>query len=136
VAVLPEHHGGAKDRPLATHRPTTSRSPRTTTTTAPARFEPTAATAATAAYVAPVAPYTVGLQATTGACWIEATETATATVLWSGTLQPGQTRSVAATGGLLLRLGAANDVSVTVNGEPVAFPSGFQSPFDMTFHAA
>jgi hypothetical protein len=50
-------------------------------------------------------------------------------------LAPGQTRSIPATGSLLLRLGAANDVSVTLNGEPVVFPTGFHSPFDMSFQA-
>jgi hypothetical protein len=64
---------------------------------------------------------------------VEATATATGDVVWTGTLVSGQSRSIPATGSLLLRLGAADDVSVTLNGEPVIMPVGFNSPFDMSF---
>ena len=56
-------------------------------------------------------------------------------VVWTGTLQTGQTQAIPATGSLVVRLGAANDVTVTLNGEPVVLPTGFQSPFDMSFQA-
>jgi hypothetical protein len=48
----------------------------------------------------------------------------------------GQSQSVPATGSLILRLGAPEDVSVTLNGSPVVLPTGYQSPFDMRFTAA
>jgi hypothetical protein len=67
---------------------------------------------------------------------VEATETSTGKVAWTGTLATGQTQSIAATGNLLIRLGAANDVSITLNGEPVLLPTGFGSPFNMTFQSA
>ena len=73
--------------------------------------------------------------AATGLCWVDATEASTGAVLWTGTLQTGQSRAIAATGSLVLRLGAANDVNVTLNGEPVVLPTGFRSPFDMRFGA-
>jgi hypothetical protein len=92
------------------------------------------ATATSANYSAP-GSYTLGLNAT-GPCWIQATTVSTGQVLWTGTLEAGQTQSVPATGSVLLRLGAAHDVLVTLNGEQVFFPTGFGSPFDMSFEAA
>ncbi len=69
----------------------------------------------------------------TGLCWVDATAASTGNVVWTGTLQTGQSQSIPATGSLIVRLGAANDVTVTMNGEPVVLPSGFQSPFNMSF---
>jgi hypothetical protein len=102
------------------------------TVTVPPEVRPSTSTADTAAYSAPSNTYTVGLQAT-GPCWVEATETSTGNVVWTGTLASGQTQSIPATGSIVLRLGAANDVSVTLNGEQVLLPVGFHSPFDMSF---
>jgi hypothetical protein len=133
LALAPAHHvptaqHGTSHRPQA---PSHAKHSHTTVTTA-ARMAPTSSTANTAAYGAPSTPYTVALQAT-GLCWVEATETSTGAVVWTGTLTPGQSRSIPTTGSLLLRIGAANDIAVTLNGEPVVFPTGFQSPFDMSF---
>ncbi len=102
------------------------------TVTVPPEVQPSTSTADTAVYSVPSSAYTVGLQAT-GPCWVEATETSTGNVVWTGTLSSGQNRSIPATGSLVLRLGAANDVSVTLNGQPVLLPVGFHSPFDMSF---
>jgi hypothetical protein len=66
---------------------------------------------------------------------VYATKASTGAVVWTGTLQTGQTQAIAATGSLIVRLGAANDVNVTMNGTPVVLPTGFQSPFDMHFQA-
>jgi hypothetical protein len=116
-------------------KPKTSARGRThPTTTVPPEVEPTASTAGTAAYGVPSTSYTVGIQAT-GLCWVEATQASNGNVVWTATLTPGQSHTIPASGNLILRLGAANDVSVTMNGEPVAFPPGFHSPFDMSFNA-
>ncbi len=135
VALTPTHPRNAAShhsttKPRSTVRTTEPR----TTVPPPPEVHPTSSTAVTADYSAPATGYTVGLQAT-GPCWVEATTTASGALVWTGTLAPGQTRSIAATGSLLLRLGASDDVSVSLNGETVAFPTGFQSPFDMTFEA-
>jgi hypothetical protein len=103
-----------------------------TTVTAPPEVQPTTSAPGSASYAAPSTGYTVALRAT-GPCWVEATATSTGDVVWTGTLATGQSQSIPATGSLFVRLGAANDVGVTLNGEPVLFPTGFQSPFDMTF---
>jgi len=96
---------------------------------------PAVETADTATYRAPPAPYTVVLDAS-GSCWVLATDTATGTVLWTGTMAGGQSRSLSASGDLAVRLGAASDVRVSMDGTPVQLPSGFQSPFTMTFQVA
>ncbi|HXQ60733.1 MAG TPA: DUF4115 domain-containing protein [Acidimicrobiales bacterium] len=134
AVVLAPSHPSRTAQHRSTTRPKTSA--RTThphtTVTVPPQVQPTTSTADTAAYSAPSNAYTVDLQAT-GPCWVEATETATGNVVWTGTLASGQNRSIPATGSLVLRLGAANDVSVTLNGEQVLLPVGFHSPFDMSF---
>jgi hypothetical protein len=122
------HHSGT--RPKSTTRTTGPR----TTVTAPPELQPTTSTPTTAAYAAPSTGYAVELRAT-GLCWVEATAASTGHVVWTGTLEPGQVRSIPTTGTLIVRLGAANDVSVALNNEPVVFPPGFQSPFNVTFES-
>lgn len=126
------HHGTtgthAVARPAKTAHAGTPR--RTAATSTVPVLQPTTSTPATALYQAPPS-YTVELRAT-GPCWVDAT-TAIGTVLWTGTLEPGQTQAVDATGNLVVRLGAAGDVTVSLDGEPVDLPPGFVSPFDMSF---
>jgi len=135
VALAPSHHGsGAPKAPPKTHhRDRTTTPPRTTVTTA-AGVRATTSSALAATYSAPAAAYTLGLRAT-GPCWIQATELSTGQVLWTGTLQAGDSQSVPANGSVLLRVGASHDVAVSLNGQPVLLPPGFGSPFDMTFQA-
>jgi hypothetical protein len=93
---------------------------------------PTTSTSGSAAYPAPSGSYTVALRAT-GLCWVEATDSSTGAIVWTGTLLTGQTRSIPATENLTLRLGAADNVLVTLNGQSIVMPTGFASPFDMRF---
>jgi hypothetical protein len=136
VALSPSH---PPKRLTALHRPSTkSKSSSTTvppTTVPPPQVHASSSTSTTADYGAPATSYTVALQAT-GPCWVEATAAATGDLVWTGTMTPGQSRSVPATGSLILRLGAPEDVNVTLNGTPVVLPTGYQSPFDMRFTSA
>ncbi len=75
--------------------------------------------------------YTV-VVSVTGPCWIEAKQTTTGTDLWSGVLTAGTQHTFSLTGSVLLRIGAA-DATVTMNGAPVALPSGYQVPYDLAF---
>jgi Domain of unknown function (DUF4115) len=136
LAPSPTHHSNGLQRP-ATHTPKkqthVSQSP--TTIPPPPELQPSSGSSSTSGvYVAPSTAYTVDLRAT-GLCWVQATQASTGAIVWTGTLESGQTRAIAATGSLFLRLGAANDVDVSVNGEQVLMPTGFQSPFDMNFTA-
>jgi hypothetical protein len=115
------------------HRSGKKKSKSSTTTTAPT-LQPTTSSAAEAAYAAPASGYTVALSAT-APCWVEAEEVATGTVVYTGTLSPGQSQQFAASGDLFVRLGAAFVVTVSLNGEPITLPTGHQSPFNVTFQA-
>ena len=135
VALVPSHPTTpASQRTTKSPTTTVHRTRSVTTTTAPPEVQATSATASTAAYTAPSTGYTVALQAT-GPCWVEATQMSTGDVVWTGTLASGESRSIPATGSLYVRLGAANDVTVSLNGEHVLLPAGFQSPFDMSFES-
>ncbi len=105
-----------------------------TSTTAPT-LQPTTSTTAAAAYSAPSSNYVVALSAS-GPCWILASDVSTGRVIWTGTMRAGQTQQIPVTGSILLRLGAAFSVAVTLDGEPVVLPIGHASPFNVTFQAA
>ena len=97
------HHGKSANAVTTTH-PTTVHHRRattatTTTTTAPLPVSAaTAATAHTATYTVAAADYALTLGATSGECWVEATDTATGAVLFTTTLLSGQSHVIAATG--------------------------------------
>jgi hypothetical protein len=133
LALAPSHHTTTPPRrdspPPKTSVPVSHSN---TTVPPPPEIRATADTSSTAAYSAPATPYTVALRAT-GLCWVEATQMSTGHVVWTGTLTAGEAQSIPATGSLFVRLGAADNVSVTLNGEQVQLPAGFQSPFDMSF---
>jgi cytoskeletal protein RodZ len=113
---------------------TTTTSSTTTSTTAPPSVVPEAstATAAAATYVAPVGNYAVNLTSS-GPCWVYAKVASTGAVLWTGTLDQGQAQQLSATGEIIVQLGHANTMSVTLNGVPVQYPTPFQAVFTMTF---
>ncbi len=89
--------------------------------------------AAAGSYQAPSGSYTVVVGASTGDCWVMAREVGTGQVLWTGTLTPGESQKFSASGQVSVDLGAATVSSVTIDGKQVELPSGYQSPFTMTF---
>ena len=62
------------------------------------------------------ASYSLSLAATIGECWVEATETTSGPVLFTGTLKPGQSHIVTATGAVTVIAGAPAVFAATVNG--------------------
>jgi hypothetical protein len=54
-------------------------------------------------------------------------------VVWTGTIAAGASHSMSVSGVLVVRLGAPSDASVTMDGRPVQLPTGYRSPFDVTF---
>jgi len=106
-----------------------------TTATPSNELAPTAPTAYGATYGTPSPSYTVAIAAS-ASCWVMATAASTGKVVWTGTIAAGASQSIPMTGGLVVRLGAPSDASVTVDGRPVQLPAGFRSPFDLTFRAA
>ena len=103
--------------------------------TAPVTVQPASSTAATATYTSPSGSYTVVLS-TSGLCWILATDLDTGRVLWTGTMDAGQSQTLTGTGPMRVEIGAASVIAMTLQGSPVVLPSPFQSPFTATFTPA
>lgn len=108
----------------------------TTTTAAPLVSAPASASAHAATYQISAPSYTLSVAATNGSCWIQATDTATGSVLFSSTLTAGQSHSLSVTGPTTVIAGAPNAFSATVNGTALTLPTGFQAPFTLTLDTA
>jgi hypothetical protein len=130
----PQHHGTAATvtTTTTTHARKTHHAT-TTTTAAPVVSAPSAATNYEATYQVADASYSLGLSATSGECWVQATDDNSGTVLFMGLLLSGQSQTVSATGSVTVIAGAPNAFSATVNGSPVSLPPGFQAPFTLKF---
>lgn len=150
VALAPSHPSHKLGAPAVSSTTSVTSSPRSSTpttrsgsssrrrppaTTVPPSLQATTSSTTSADYSAPGSSYTVTLSAS-GACWILAEATSSGDVLWTGTMESGQTQQIAATGSVSVRLGAAFDVRVSVNGVPVVLPSDHGSPFDVNFEVA
>jgi len=105
----------------------------TSTPPSPAVSSPLAATSQSATYDVAASAFTVTLTATSGACWVDATSTATGATLYSGSLAAGGQHSFSATGPVTVIVGAPAVLSTSVDGGAVVLPSGFQTPFTMSF---
>ena len=65
---------------------------------------------------------------------MEVTNTATGAVLFTTTLQSGQSHTIAATGPVRVIAGAPGAFAATVDGAAVTLPPGNQAPFTLNFH--
>jgi hypothetical protein len=133
-----KHHG--KSASAATtnttqpaHRHSTATTTTTSTTAPPVVSAPTTSTAHTATYTVSGSDYSLTIAATTGECWVDVTNTATGAVLFTTTLQSGQSHNIAATGPVTVIAGAPAAFSAVVNGSTVALPPGNQAPFTLNF---
>jgi hypothetical protein len=137
-----KHHGKAVSAPTTptTHPATKHKHHEATTTTSttapPSVSPPTATTAHTASYTVSASTYSLTLAATTGECWVDVTNPATGAVLFTTTLQSGQSHAISATGPVTVIAGAPGAFAATVNGAPVTLPPGNQAPFTLTFQTA
>jgi hypothetical protein len=131
------HSAGKNSRHNGSTAPTPPRKKATTTTSTstppPAVSSPQAATTQSATYDVAATTFTVTLTATSGACWVDATSSATGTTLFSGTLAAGAQHSFSATGPVTLIVGAPTVLHAAVDGDAVVLPAGFQTPFTMSF---
>ena len=136
----PTHH--ANTGATATSQPhagTHARNQTTTTTSTapvPSVSAPQAGSAHAAIYRVAATSYSLSLAATTGECWVQATNTATGSVLFTATLFSGQSHTITATGPVTVIAGAPAAFSATINGSAVSLPSGYQAPFTLTFQTA
>ena len=133
-----KHHG--KSATTATTHPATSQRHHETTTTSttapPSVSAPSAATSHTASYTVSDAAYSLNIAATTGECWVDVTNTATGAVLFTTTLQSGQSHTIAASGPVTVIAGAPGAFAATVDGAAVTLPPGNQAPFTLNFLTA
>jgi Domain of unknown function (DUF4115) len=145
-STAPKHHGKAASAATTTptshpathqhHRATTTTTTTTTTTAPPSVSAPTASTPHAATYTVAAPTYSLTIAATTGECWVDVTNTTTGAVLFTTTLQSGQSHAIAATGPVTVIAGAPAAFSANVNGSPVILPAGNQAPFTLTFQSA
>jgi hypothetical protein len=139
VAPQPRHHHGRSGKSTTLHAgrnaggATTANS---TSTTSPPVVVPQSGTSRGATYAVPGSTFTLAFSATSGVCWVDATNSTTGATLFSGTLRPGLQHSLVASGPVTVVLGAPTVLAVSVNGGSVALPPGFQSPFTMKFTTA
>jgi hypothetical protein len=104
----------------------------TTTTVAPVVSAPAPTSPNDATYQVGVAgSYSLVLSATSSYCWVSATNASDGTVLFTGSLTPGESHTVTASGPVNIVAGAPADFAATVNGVAVQLPFGFQAPFTM-----
>jgi hypothetical protein len=140
LAVGPAHSAARRTAPPLTSAPPVthlsatrpSSSHRASSPPPPAALDPVTSSTTSATYDLPASPGPLTLSAS-GPCWVQASVPSTGQVLWTGTLQSGQSQTIASTAGALLRLGDASNVRVSVGSEQVHLPSGFALVFDMTF---
>jgi hypothetical protein len=113
------------------HRAQRKPTPSTTTLT-PTQIVAVSTTSTSAVYPVGSTTYHVTVTAA-GLCWIRAFNPSTGATVWVGTIQPGASQDIAATGTLSVEMGAPL-ASVTVDNVPVVFPIPLRAPFTMTFH--
>jgi hypothetical protein len=95
----------------------------TTTTTFPTTFSASGTTSRTATYAVPTAAYTLNVSTTTGASWVQVTNSAGTTVV-AETLPAGQHKAIPLTGDSSLVLGAPGFTQIKVDSSAVVLPGG------------
>jgi hypothetical protein len=142
-ATPPKHHKAAATSSTTT--PTKSRSThqrssrsrshhQTTTPTTPLLVSLPVATSTHAAnYTVGPSTYSLVLSATSSSCWVDATDSTTGSILFTGVLTPGQAHTVVVSGPVSVVSGAPGAFAATVNGSAVTLPYGFQAPFTLHF---
>jgi uncharacterized protein YceK len=135
--VAPRSHhaasSGGHARSIASKPPRKRSTTSTSTTQLPAVSLPQSATAQSATYEVSNRNFTLALSATSGACWVDATNSTSGSTYFIGTLAPGAQQSFDAVGPVTIVVGAPTVFVATVDGSAVALPSGFQTPFTMSF---
>ena len=80
--------------------------------------------------------YSLTLSATTGECWVDVDQHRDGRGALHDDSASGQSHAIAATGPVTVIAGAPAAFAATVNGAPVALPSGNQAPFTLHFQTA
>jgi hypothetical protein len=105
----------------------------TTTTTLPVVSLPRATSVHGATYQVGSSTFTLVLSATTGPCWVDATDATTHATLYTAVMAAGEQKTIAATGPVDVEVGAPTAFASSVNGTAAVLPFGFQTPFTLQF---
>jgi hypothetical protein len=138
----PKHHAKSAaatttlPHPATGHHHAATTTTTTSTTAPPAVSAPATVSAHLANYTVAASSFSLNVAATAGECWVEVTNTATGSVLFTTTLLAGQSHTIAATGPVTVIAGAPGAFTATVNGAPVTLPPGNQAPFTLHFLTA
>jgi hypothetical protein len=139
VAPTRQHHVGSTGKSVNAPEPKTNGQPTasTTTTTLPPPVSlPQSSTARAATYSVSGGNFSLSFVATSGQCWVDATDSSSGATLFVGTLQPGAQQALNATGPVTVIIGAPTVLAVSVDRSQVVLPAGFQTPFTMRFVTA
>ena len=134
-------HKQAASPARITHPPTTpiTGAPTTTTTAAPPPVaQATVTTQSRNGIVLAVdrPTFTVTVTAT-GRCWLRAQDPKqTGSPLFEGILVAGDTRTIPVNGSAVLRLGAANNVTLALDGQPLQLPGQFGNTLTLTLNGS
>lgn len=145
--VTPPHHHktGSAGGTTSSSSPTTT--PKKTETTTPSSqtaqpsprssvSAPQLSTSRSATYDVVGGEFTLDLSATSGACWVDVTNSTSGTTYFEGLLEPGGQHALNLTGPVTVAVGAPTVFGASVNGTAVVLPAGFQTPFTMNFVTA
>ena len=116
----------------ATTGPTRQTTP---TTAVPTTFSPASTNGSGATYSLPFASYTVSFDASSGACYVQITNSSGSTP-YAQTLNQGSTYQIVLSGTSEVTLGAPSDVTVQIDGTPLDFPTPLPAPLHLTFDGA
>jgi cytoskeletal protein RodZ len=135
AAVITTHHGKRSNRSAATTttRPRVSRATTTTAKPAPTTTAPLLAAdgASKTDFRVAKASYTLVVQTTTGACWVDV-RSPTGTALFTGTLAVGASQSITAAA-MTVRLGNPASARLSIDGTPVPIDLAAGSPATLHF---
>jgi hypothetical protein len=132
ITTVAGHHTASTHPGVAVS--TTTKPPKATTTTTtkpPTQLIATSSSAGAATYSVGSSSYEI-VVTTNGTCWVNAVDVSSGNSVFTGTLQPGASQVIHATGAMNLTLGASFS-SLRADNIPVVLPTPFQVPFTATF---
>ncbi|MGH8995089.1 MAG: RodZ domain-containing protein [Acidimicrobiales bacterium] len=121
--------------PTTVHHQRHSGTTSTTTTAPPPTFTAASTSGNDATYSLPFASYTVTFKATTGACYVQITNSA-GLVPYAQSLAAGATEQMALTGTSKVTLGAPSHITITVDRTPVTLPTPLPGTLNITFESS
>jgi hypothetical protein len=75
--------------------------------------------------------------AASGRCWVRAQDAnQSATALYEGVLRSGDSQPIQVNGSAVVRFGAANNVTLTLDGQPLSLPGQFTSTLTLTLNGS